>query len=175
VRYGMGTPKMLVETWKRFLTEREYTDQEWEEDILWNDKDRMEINGFFWGTGDGTLELFTTLIADLAKKTGISLETETRNETELSAWREFRDEAMEHKTISIAYDTMAPDTSNITGNETTKDASPLGRQRQVSQPEKNAENMIDNLIDDVIASLSDRYSSEEILDKILVKTQRRKG
>ena len=171
----MGTPKILVETWKRFLAEREYTDQEWEEDILWNDKDKMEINGFFWGAGDGSLELFTNLIGDLGRKVGVRLQTETPSETELEAWREFRDEAMKHKTISIAYDTMAPDTSNITGDETTKAASPLGRKRQVSQPEKNAENMIDNLIDDVIASLSDRYSPEEVLDKILTKAHRRRG
>jgi len=155
----MGTSKLLVEGWKNFLTEREYTDQELADNDHWSDLSRGEIDGFFWNTRDGTLESYTNQIYDLADEMGFTINDGVD-------FKGLRDKALEHRSISDAFRGLAPAQEMSFDDALTDPGSGRAVQRQADRKEKETESLIDNLIDDIIQSLGSTYSPDEVLDKI---------
>jgi len=164
----MGAPKMLVERWKNFLTEEEYTDEELDNDPLWNDLSRGEIDGFFWNTRDGTLESYTNQIYDLADEMGFTINDGVD-------FKGLRDKALVHRSIGDAFRALAPAQEMSPDDALTDPGSGRATQRQADRKEKETESLIDNLIDDIIQSLGSKYSSEEILNKIQSRAGERKN
>jgi hypothetical protein len=172
----MGTPKILVERWKNFLTEREYTDEELANDILWNDLHREDIDGFFWGAGDGTLESYTGHIRTLARDLRLTIANEEQ-------FKKVRNKAMEHSSISAAFKELVPERDISFDDTLVRNAAPgtltdpgsrRAAQRQSSRKEKETEGLIDKVIDDIIQSLGGKYSPDEILNKIQTRASARK-
>jgi len=163
----MGTPKLLVETWKNFLTEEEYTDEQLEKDPLWSDLYRGDIDGYFWNAGDGTLESYTNQIYDLADEMEFNITDESR-------FKYLRDRAMEHSSIGDAFRELVPKKEVPHSDALTDPGSGRAAQRQSDRKEKETGDLIDGVIDDIIQSLGAQYSSEEVLNKIHTRAKERK-
>ena len=168
MRKDMGTSQNLVKTWKNFLTEEEYTDEELVSNSHWNDLPRGDIDGFFWNAGDGSLDSYTNQIYNLADAIGFTLHTKTE-------FKQLRDKAMEHRSIGDAFRALAPKKEIPFDDSLTDPGSAKAAQRQAMRSEKETGDLIDNLINDIIQSLGGKYSSEEILNKIQSRAGERKN
>jgi|ETNvirenome_6_85_1030632.scaffolds.fasta_scaffold04758_8 hypothetical protein len=164
----IGTSKILVETWKSFLTEEEYTDEELANNPLWNDLPRGDIDGFFWNTRDGSLKSYTDQIYNLADEIDFTIEDDV-------GFKQLRDVAMQSKSIGDAFRALSPENEVPPDVSLTDPGSPRAFQRQVARTEKESENLIDNLIDDIIQSLGGSHSPDEILNKIQTRAGERKN